>query len=345
MRKYCEENERIKRRYLRYIKEAKRQDVKSVDKAAAAIFRFEESTGFKSFKKFHIEQAIAFKRKLEAAMNERTGTPLSKATIDATLRLVKAFIHWLAGQAGYKSRISYDDAEYFNNSAKDARIAHAQREAPFPTMAQLAHAFAAMPNETQIQRRDKALFAFLVLTGARVQATASLRLKRIDLVEGCVYQDARDVQTKGAKTFQTYFLPVDPAYLDCFTDWVNYLRQDLLYGHDDALFPKPQMGRSGEGGFAIIGLSRDNWSNSTKIRAIIKTAFTTAGLPTFAPHSFRKTLVRWADQHFQTREGFKAFSQNIGHDSVVTTISAYYPVSIDRQKELIQNFHSAPLSK
>ena len=64
MRKYCEENERIKRRYLRYIKEAKRQDVKSVDKAAAAIFRFEESTGFKPFKKFHIEQAIVFKRKL-----------------------------------------------------------------------------------------------------------------------------------------------------------------------------------------------------------------------------------------------------------------------------------------
>jgi len=336
MRKYCEENERIKRRYLRYIKEAKRQDVKSVDKAAAAIFRFDESTGFKPFKKFHIEQAITFKRKLEAAKNERTGKPLSKATIDATLRLVKAFIHWLAGQSGYKSRISYDDAEYFNNSAKDARIAHAQREAPFPTMAQLAHAFAAMPNETQIQRRDKAVFAFLVLTGARVQATVSLRLKRIDLAEGCVYQDARDVQTKGAKTFQTYFLPVDPAYLACFTNWVNYLRDDLLYGHDDALFPKPQMGRSSEGGFAIIGLSRVNWSNSTKIRDIIKTAFTTSGLPTFGPHSFRKTLVRWADKHFQTREGFKAFSQNIGHDSVVTTISAYYPVSHERQAELIR---------
>lgn len=342
MRKYCEENERIKRRYLRYIKEAKRQDVKSVDKAAAAIFCFEESTGFKPFKKFHIEQAIAFKRKLEAAKNERTGKPLSKATVDATLRLVKAFIHWLAGQSGYKSRISYDDAEYFNNSAKDARIAHAQREAPFPTMAQLAHAFAAMPNETQIQRRDKALFAFLVLTGARVQATASLRLKRIDLVEGCVYQDARDVQTKGAKTFQTYFLPVDPAYLACFTDWVSYLRNDLLFGHEDALFPKPKMGCSDEGGFAVIGLSRDNWSNGTKIRDIIKTAFTTSGLPAFGPHSFRKTLVKFGVEICQTPEVFKAWSLNMGHDSVVTTLSAYCPISINRQKELIQGMAPNP---
>ncbi len=82
---------------------------------------------------------------------------------------------------------------------------------------------------------DKALFAFLVLTGAWVQATVSLRLKRIDLVEGCVYQDARDVQTKGAKTFQTYFLPVDPAYLVCFSDGVNYLRNDLLFGHDSVV--------------------------------------------------------------------------------------------------------------
>ncbi len=174
-----------------------------------------------------------------------------------------------------------------------------------------------------------------------ILATASLRLKRIDLVEGCVYQDARDVQTKGAKTFQTYFLPVDPAYLSCFTDWVNYLRHDLLYGHDDALFPKPLMGRSCEGGFAIIGLSRDNWSNSTKIRAIIKTAFTAAGLPTFGPHSFRKALVKYGIEVCQTPEEFKAWSVNLGHDSVITTLSAYCPISATRQKELIMGMRQA----
>ena len=92
----------------------------------------------------------------------------------------------------------------------------------------LQHTFDTMPNETVIQRRDKALFAFLVLTGARIQAVASLHLKRIDLVEGCVYQDARDVQTKGAKTFQTYFLPVGDDYLTCFSEWVDYLRDALL---------------------------------------------------------------------------------------------------------------------
>ena len=32
----------------------------------------------------------------------------------------------------------------------------------------------------------------------------------------------------------------------------------------------------------------------------------------------------------------KAFSQNIGHTSVITTISAYCPISTERQAELIR---------
>ena len=36
-RKFNEENERIKRRYLQYLREAKRRDMATVDKAATAI--------------------------------------------------------------------------------------------------------------------------------------------------------------------------------------------------------------------------------------------------------------------------------------------------------------------
>ena len=241
-RKFTEENERIKRRYLQFLREAKRSDVATVEKASEAILRFEQSTGFKPFKRFHIDQAIKFKAQLSAAKNARTTQPLSKATIDGTLRAVKAFVLWLAGQPGYKSRIAYADAEYFNLNAKDARVAHAEREVPYPSMEQCRHAFAEIPSATPLQQRDKALFAFLMLTGARDGAIASFRLKHIDLVQGCVYQDARDVRTKFAKTFTTTFFPVDEAYLDCFRDWVDFLRRDQLFGPGDALFPKSLMG-------------------------------------------------------------------------------------------------------
>lgn len=336
MTKFNEENERIKRRYLRYLMNAEQKDVKSVDKAAAAIFRFEESTKFKPFKLFHIDQAITFKRGLEVAKNERTGKPLSKATIDSTLRLVKAFVYWLASQSGYRKRISYPDCKYFNPSAKDARIAHAVREVRYPSLEQAFHAFSQMPNETDFEQRDKAIFAFVMLTAARDGAIASLTLKRIDLVDGCVYQDARDVKTKGAKTFTTWFMPVDPSYLRCFEEWVNYLRQTKLFGPDDALFPKPEMGMDKAGGFAVIGLSRDTYSNGHKVCQICKRAFVNAGLFPFTPHGFRKTLVLYGDKICLTREAFKAWSVNIGHSSMVTTVQAYMPVSSERQKELIK---------
>ena len=334
-RKFNEENERIKRRYMHFLREAKGCDMATVDKSAEAILRFERSTAFKPFKRFHIDQAMAFKQKLAAEKNTRTGAPLSKATVDSTLRAVKAFVLWLADQPGYKSRIAYADAQYFNLNAKDARVAHAERDAHFPTPEQCRHAFGQMPATTPLQCRDKALFAFLMLTGARDGAVASMRLKRIDLVENCVYQDARDVNTKGAKTFTTWFYPVDAAYLDTFRDWVAFLRTDQLFGPEDALFPKPLMGVR-NGSFARFGLSRDNYSNAGKIRAVIKEAFTGAGLPSFHPHSFRKTLGVLSNDYCKTPEQFKAWSLNMGHENIATTLSAYCPVSPQRQGQLIR---------
>lgn len=334
-RKLCEENERIKRRYLQFLGEAQRRDPATVDKAADAILRFERGTGFKPFKNFKIEQAMKFKTQLSDAKNERTGKPLSKSTIDGTLRAVKAFVLWLAGQEGYRSRISYSDAEYFNLNAKDVRVAHEERETPFPTMEQCRHAFTLMPSATPLQRRNKAMFAFLLLSGARDGAMASLRLKHINLVQDCVYQDARDVKTKFAKSFTTTFFPVDSDYLLVFREWVGFLRKDQLFGPADALFPKPKMGRN-DGGFAWFGLSRDTYGSAGKIRDVIKTAFTDAGLPPFGPHSFRKTLGILANDFCKTPEQFKAWSMNLGHENIATTLSAYCPVSPTRQAELIR---------
>src|SRR5262249_54502298 len=80
----------------------------------------------------------------------RSKNRLSKATLYATLSALKRFFLWLAGQPGYKSRISYSDAEYFNLSAKDTRIAKAHREARVPTLDQIRHIIRTMPATTEI---------------------------------------------------------------------------------------------------------------------------------------------------------------------------------------------------
>ena len=84
------------------------------------------------------------------------------------------------------------------------------------------------------------------------------------------------------------------------------------------------------------GLSRETYSNAGKIREVTKAAFTFAGLPAFGPHSFRKTLGILANDHCHTPEQFKAWSLNLGHENIATTLSAYCPVSSTRQGELIR---------
>lgn len=331
-----EDNERIKRDYVIYLKEAKGQDEKSIDKTLAAILRFEESTSFKPFRQFHIDQARKFKTALTKARNQRNGKPLSHSTIDATLRLTKGFFHWLAGRPGFKSRISYADVEYFNNNAKAARVAHAVREIPYPSMKQALHAFQAMPEGAELERRDKAMFAFFMLTGARDGAVASLRLKHVDLTEGVVHQDAREVKTKNAKSFSTWFFPVDAAYRDCFESWVRYLREDKLFGPQDALFPKPAMEAKAGHGFVIAGLSREGYANGGKANEIVRNAFAMVQMPEYTPHSFRKTLAHYGNEICPDMELFKAWSMNLGHEHLATTVSAYLPVTPQRQRDLIR---------
>src|SRR5271170_8041114 len=99
MTKYNPENERIKRKYFAYLKEAKRHSEPTVDAAAKALSRFEEYTRYRDFKRFHYEQATAFKRHLAEQPAKRSGEKLSKATLHATLTQLKQFFFWLAGQA------------------------------------------------------------------------------------------------------------------------------------------------------------------------------------------------------------------------------------------------------
>ena len=114
MRYFNAANERIKRQYFAYLAEAQGHSEQTIDAVAKAISRFEAYTRCKDFKTFHIEQAKAFKRDLADQRGHRSGEPLSKATLYATLTALKRFFIWLAGQPGYKSRLSYSDAEYFN---------------------------------------------------------------------------------------------------------------------------------------------------------------------------------------------------------------------------------------
>jgi len=337
MTKHNASNERIKHNYFEFLKHAKRQNESTVDGAAKALDRFEEHTGWRDFKTFHIQQAISFKKKLVEQKSKKSGKELSKATLHSTLSYLKRFFEWLADKPGYKSRFQYSDAEYFNLSDKDRRIATVQREQKAPTLEQVKHVISSMPAIRDIELRNRALIAFTLLTGARDSAIASMKLKHVDLIEGCANQDAREVQTKFSKTFNTFFFPVGDEISRIVAEWVAYLREQKLWGNDDPLFPATHVGLGPTRQFEVLGLEPSHWSSASPIRKIFREAFIRAGLPYFNPHSFRNTLVQLGEEICKSPEQFKAWSQNLGHEKVLTTFVNYGEVACQRQGQIIRD--------
>ena len=343
MSKRNAENERMKHRYLGYLKDAKGRDAGSIDAVAAALDRFDAFNRYRCFTAFHFEQARAFKANLLEARNVRTGNPLSASTIHATLAALKGFFTWLAFQPGYASRIKDSDVEYFSTPDKLSRVATARRFKRCPTLTQIRAMLDAMPKKTEIDKRDHALVAFTILSGARDGAIISFRLKHIDIERGMIEQDAREVRTKNAKTFTTWFFPVGDDIRQIVIAWIEFLREQKAFGPDDPLFPKTKVANGDDLLFRAVSIDREPWSNANPVRGIFREACGRAGLPYFNPHSLRNTLVQIAYEQRLDAEAFKAWSQNLGHESCLTTFSSYGTLPPGRQAEIMRQL-AAPRS-
>lgn len=243
---------------------------------------------------------------------------------------------WLAREPGYRSRISYSDADYFSLSDKDIAIATAKREKTFPTLSQVELVLSVMPADSAIQRRDRALIALAMLTGARVGALASFRLHDVNVEQRYVDQDARHVRTKFSKTFRTYFMPVSEAAETIVSDWHAELSADVTRSRHAPLFPATALAVDENGAFAAAGLAIEGWRGTGPVREIFRRAFALVSLPYFNPHSFRDMLVHHAMSLNLPAEQMKAWSQNLGHSDLLTTLNSYGQVPTHRQGDLIR---------
>jgi integrase/recombinase XerD len=113
------------------------------------------------------------------------------------------------------------------------------------------------------------------------------------------------------------------------------LRTELLFGFDDPLFPATQVVVGDDGRFKSDGLVRKPWSNAGPIRRVSKEAFETAGLPAFNPHSLRKTLAQIGQKSCRTLEQMKAWSQNLGHEELMTTFASYGNLGRSQQADIM----------
>jgi integrase len=179
----------------------------------------------------------------------------------------------------------------------------------------------------------------------RDSAIASLKLKHLDLEKKLVRQDPNEVNTKFSKWIDTYFFPIGDDITGVVTDWVNTLLKEQLYSLNDPVFPRNKIGHDSNQGFVCTGLEPLHWKTTTPIREIFKQAFHNAGLPYFTPHTFRNTLVLHGQQVCKTPEEYKAWSQNLGHESPLTTFISYGKLDTYRQGEVMRKIGAPTTEK
>lgn len=329
-----EKNERIKRNYLEFRKYAKQLSQKTLDKELAALERFDVWNARKDFARFHIEWAMGFRTHLEQAKT-KAGNPLGKSTTRAIMATLREFTLWLSQQDGFRSRIKPADAEYFNLSRRDEAEARAAPTRSAPSVKQAKRALALMPESSPREMRDKAIFALLCLTGIRVAALISLRIKHVDLTEKSVTQNPREVATKFGKPIDTFFAKGFEEAEDALTKWITYLDDVAFYGPDDPLLPATALTADSNTGFKANGFERRPWKSTEPARKIVNQAFKAANLSAFGPHAFRHMLARHVAKTCTSVAELVATSQNLGHSDVLTTLRSYGQISRERQRALI----------
>lgn len=323
-------NERVKRQYFHHQRQALGRSEPTIRQIARSLTRFENFTGMRGFKTFDQHQAVAFKEELRLS-------GLAPATILTALNDIKLFLAWLALQPGFKRAIKVSDIEYLSLPEKQVRAATAPADKDFPSLQMVESVVAAMPNETAIDKRDRALVAFTTITGIRDGALVTLKLKHFDRARKLVLQNPNEVATKFSKRIDTFLFPLNDSFETIFLDWIGYLRDEELFGDHDPLFPKTMLAHDDDQCFKAAGLSREHWANASPVRAIFKNAFRNAGLKEFTPHRFRNMIVSEMYRRELSVPVFKAWSQNLGHEGAMTTLTSYGKIGLEEQGRLVRS--------
>jgi integrase len=334
--KYNDENERVKHTYFEWEKEANGKSDATIANMRKYIYMYEEFTGFKSFKQFCKSDAMNFKKEIAQKHNKRSKEPVSKSFQLHALKNISNLFKWLATQPGYKKRIDLSQVAYLNLSNKDIEAARAPRAKRYPTIEQIERVVKAMPAETDIHKRNRALIAFLALTGCRVTAITSLKIKHFFLEDERIEQHPSDVKTKFSKNIQSFLLPINDYLKTIFKDWVRLLKEEKMYDGNMPLFPNTKLSFTENDQFNRAELDNAPWKSTTCIRSIVKEAFNAAGLEYYNPHSFRNSIVDWGYPLCKSAQDFKALSQNLGHNNIMTTFTSYGTIDERDQGRIIK---------
>jgi len=319
------ENEQIKREFFEQLKGGQGFAKSSVRAFAEAISQWQTFTNNEDFSTYNKTKAVAFTEWIASRKSKTVSGKIALVTQYNYLRRIKRFFEWLSEQPSYKSKIHKSDIEFLRLSKKDARVARSGTTKKMPAFEDVKKIIESIDGKTEIAMRDKALICFAFITGARISAIVSLKMKSFDIDTKQIDQNPGDgVRTKNSKRILSTFFPLgwnEPE--QCFMEWYEYL-QAKGFQSEDPIFPATLSSfGTGENNFSKEAISKNFWASTSAARKVYEKRCLNAGVPYFHPHSFRHLVVNMLSKRRLTEEEKRAISLNLGHENVATTFGAY----------------------
>lgn len=338
-------NEKIKRKYFGWMKDAIGFSEATISSMEKALWLYEDFTRDADFAEFSQRKAVGFKEWLSE--RKHNGNPISAVTIYHYLRHMKSFLTWLSGQPGYKSRISLDSVSYLTLDRKTVREVTSARIVEFPSLEYVKRLVDSIEIITEIDQRDRAIIAFLLLSGMRDKAVATLPLGCFDTESLKITQDPKyGVDTKFGKVIQSTLLKFDERLVEYVVEWANYLKSSKVFSGSNPLFPRSKVRQTADGlTFESREVEPVFWKGTGPIRQIVKARADKAGLQYYHPHTFRHAAVHLALRRCHNAEEMRAVSQNLGHENIGTTLLTYGKLDDHRVNEIIDQIDFTPSSK
>lgn len=327
------QNEGIKREFFEQLKGGRGFSKSSVRSHAEAINQWQIFTKNEDFSAYDKSKAVAFTEWLNTRPAKTKSGKISLVTQDNYLRRVKKFFVWLSDQPGYKSKILKGDVDYLRLSKADAQVARSGTTKKMPTFDDAKKIIENISSKSEIDRRDRALISFALITGARIFAIVSLKMKNFDKTLKQIDQNPGDgVKTKNSKRILTTFFPIgwdDPE--KHFMEWYEYL-ESKGFQPDDPIFPATAGGFvDNKNGHIKETIGKDGWVSTGAARKIFDKRCKDVSLPYFHPHSFRHLIVSILSKKRLTEEEKRAISMNLGHANVGTAFGSYGYGSMDSE--------------
>lgn len=329
-------NERIKRRFFRWLKGADGCCDSTVSAVEKAILLYEDFAKGEDFALFNPDKAIEFKEWL--SLRTHKGKQLAPVTYSTYLRFLRKFFGWLCNESGYKSRVKINSVGFLRLTEKEERIAAQPSRRNYPSLEYVQKLADSVKVECEVDLRDRALIAFTLMSGMRDSAIASLPFGCFDEESRIITQNPRQgVQTKFSKNIQTSLIPFSDTLLTYFMEWVQHLKSKG-FGIQDPLFPRTKLLQGQDNMSFDRGreVARVFWQAAGRIREIFRLRAKQAEQPYFPPHTFRHLAFDLALKACRTGDQIKAISQNFGHEYVATTFASYANYEPRRLAEVIQ---------